>query len=118
MSNNGTNYEMIMCIVNAGYSANVMDAAKEAGARGGTVMHARGTANKEAEAYFQITIQPDKDLVILLVPAEIKDAVLHSIYKSVGLNSAGQGIAFSVPVDRAVGLSLPEKAGNSENTEN
>ncbi|MCQ2354166.1 MAG: P-II family nitrogen regulator [Clostridia bacterium] len=108
----GIQYEMIMCIVNAGYSGNVMDAAKEAGARGGTVVRARGTANKESEAYFHITIQPDKDLVILLVPADIKDAVLHSIYQSVGLDSAGQGIAFSVPVDQTVGLAAPSKSEN------
>lgn len=97
-------YEMIMCIVNAGFSSSVMDAARDAGARGGTVIRARGTANKEAESFFRITVQPDKDMVILLVPAEIKDNVLHSLYKSVGLNTAGQGIAFSVAVDNAVGL--------------
>ena len=69
-------YEMILCVVNAGFSDEVMDAAREAGARGGTVIHARGTANKEAEAFFHITIQPDKDLVMLLVPASIKDGAV------------------------------------------
>jgi nitrogen regulatory protein PII len=97
-------YEMILCVINAGYSDDVMDAAREAGARGGTVMHARGTANKEAETFFHITIQPDKDVVMLLVPASIKDAVLHAIYQSAGLKSEGQGIAFSLPVNKAVGL--------------
>ncbi len=58
-------YEAIFCIVNAGYSELVMDAAKEVGARGGTVIHARGTANKEAEQYFKITIQPEKDIVMI-----------------------------------------------------
>ena len=53
-------HEMILCIVNTGFSDIVMDAAKEVGARGGTVLHARGTANKEAEEFFHITIQPDK----------------------------------------------------------
>ncbi len=98
-------YEVIMCIVNAGYSDAVMDAAREVGARGGTVIHARGTANKEAEKYFHITIQPEKDIVMVLVPAEIKDDVLHAIYKNAGLKTAGQGIAFSMAVDHAVGLS-------------
>ena len=98
-------YEAIFCIVNAGYSELVMDAAKEVGARGGTVIHARGTANKEAEQYFKITIQPEKDIVMILVPLTIKDAVLHAIYKSAGLKTEGQGIAFSLPVDDVVGLS-------------
>lgn len=97
-------YEMVCCIVNAGYSDLVMDAARSEGATGGTVIHARGTANKEAEAIFQITIQPDKDAVLLLVPARIKDNVLHAIYQKAGLDSAGQGIAFSLPVSKTAGL--------------
>ena len=99
------NYEVIICIVNAGYSELVMDAAREAGARGGTVIHAKGTANKEAEQYFKITIQPDKEMVLILVPEDIKDNVLHAIYRNAGLKSEGQGIAFSLAVDHVVGLS-------------
>ena len=97
-------YEMVVCIVNAGYSDLVMDAARSEGATGGTVIHARGTANKEAEAIFQITIQPDKDAVLLLVPTKIKDNVLHAIYQKAGLDSACQGIAFSLPVSKTAGL--------------
>lgn len=98
-------YEMILCVVNAGFSELVMDAAREEGARGGTVIHARGTANKEAEQFFHIAIQPDKEIVIILVTAEIKDKVLHAIYKNAGLKSEGSGIAFSLPVDDVVGIS-------------
>lgn len=99
-----TKYEMIFCIVNAGFANNVMDAARRAGARGGTIMHARGTASKEAEEKFGLSIQPEKDMVMLVVSSEIKDNVLKSLYEEVGLGSAGQGIAFSVPVNEAVGL--------------
>ena len=87
-------YQMILCIVNSGFSETVMEAAKEAGARGGTVIHARGTANKEAEQFFHITIQPDKEIVMILVTDGIKDAVLHALYQSAGLKTEGQGIAF------------------------
>lgn len=100
-------YEMILCIVNTGFSETVMDAAKEVGARGGTVIHARGTANKEAEQFFHITIQPDKEIVMILVPETIKDDVLHALYTHAGLKTEGQGIAFSVPVDDVVGISAP-----------
>jgi len=99
------NYELVFCIVNSGFSETVMDAAKEVGARGGTVIHARGTANKEAEQFFHITIQPDKEIVMILVPAEIKDDILHAVYRAAGLKTAGQGIAFSVAVDDVTGLS-------------
>ncbi len=97
-------YEMILCVVNAGYSDNVMEAAKAAGAGGGTVIHARGTANKEAEAFFNIYIQPEKDVVMMIVPSKIKDDVLNAIYDKAGLETEGQGIAFSMPVSKAIGL--------------
>lgn len=97
-------YQVIFCIVNSGFSETVMDAAKEEGARGGTVLHARGTANKEAEQFFHITVEPDKEIVMILVPARIKDNVLHAIYRAAGLKTEGQGIAFSMPVDEVIGL--------------
>ena len=116
-------HECIVCIVNAGFSDAVMDAAKEFGARGGTVVHARGTASQEAEKFFQITIQPDKEIVMILVPAEIKDDILHALYRAVGLKTPGQGIAFSLPVDGVVGLTenapeVPKKGEKQEEKEN
>ncbi len=101
-------HEVIFCIVNSGYSEAVMDAAKKLGARGGTVMTARGTAGKEAETFFHITIQPEKEIVMILVPKKIKEDVLNALYTEVGLDTAGQGIAFSVPVDGVVGLADPQ----------
>lgn len=100
-------HEVIFCIVNIGYSEAVMDAAKKGGARGGTVINARGTGAKEAEAFFGITVQPEKEIVMILVSAADKDAVLKNLYDEVGLHTQGQGIAFSLPVDAAVGLTSP-----------
>lgn len=107
-------HELILCIVNEGFSEAVMDAAREVGARGGTILHARGTANKEAEAFFKITIQPEKEIVMIIVPADIKEDVLHALYKSVGLKTPGQGIAFSMPVDNVIGLSSTEEVQEVE----
>ena len=97
-------YEMIVCVVNSGFSDAVMSAAREYGAKGGTVLTARGTANQEAETFFGISIQPEKEVVLILVPATIKDDILHAIYQKVGLAPPGQGIAFTLPVENAVGL--------------
>lgn len=108
-------HEVIFCIVNSGFSDAVMDAAKEFGARGGTVIHARGTANAEAEKLFEITVQPEKEIVMILVPTEIKDDILHGLYRAVGLKTPGQGIAFSLPVDAVIGLS---SAGEKKDTDN
>lgn len=98
-------HELILCIVNSGFSDAVMEAARDAGARGGTIISAHGTANKESEKLFSINIQPEKEMVMILVPTDIKEEVMHTLYKEVGLNTPGQGIAFSMPVDNVVGLS-------------
>ena len=106
-------HEAIFCIVNSGYSEAVMDAAKKFGARGGTVLNARGTAKKDAEKFFGVTVQPEKEIVMIVVPHNCKDKILHVLYKEVGLDSAGQGIAFSLPVDSVVGIASAE---NNETT--
>lgn len=107
-------HEMIMCIVNSGFSETVMDAAREFGAKGGTVIRGRGTANVEAEKLYGIAIQPDKEIVLILVDTAIKNDILHAIYKAAGLKTPGQGIAFAVPVEDVVGIgvsSFEENAG-------
>lgn len=98
-------HEVIFCVVNAGFSDEVMDAAREFGARGGTVIRARGTANAEAEKLFNIAIQPEKEIVMILIETKLKNDILHALYKAVGLNTPGQGIAFTMPVESVVGLS-------------
>ena len=98
-------HELIISIFNRGYSDTVMDAAKKAGARGGTVLNARGTGSHEVEKFFGITIQPEKEMVLILVDKELRNAVMQAIVKAAGLNSAGQGISFSLPVSDVLGLS-------------
>lgn len=115
MDMNTYQHEMILCIVNSGFSEAVMDAAREAGARGGTVVRGRGTANADAEQYFEIPVQPEKEMVMILVEKEKKDAILRALYKSVGLKTPGQGIAFAVPVEDVVGLADP--SADNENKE-
>ena len=110
-------HEAIFCIVNSGYSDVVMEAAKKLGASGGTVMNARGTAPKDAESIFGITIQPEKEIVMILVPSSIKANVLHALYKEAGLDTAGQGIAFALPVDGVVGLTTPTKPEKTDKTQ-
>lgn len=111
-------FELVICIVNSGFSESVMDTARSVGARGGTVINAKGTANKEAETFFKIFIQPEKELVMILVPTSIKEKLLHALYKAVGLDTPGQGIAFALPVDNVVGLTdkkPQEEEGEAQN---
>ena len=107
-------HEVVFCIVNEGFSEAVMDAAREAGATGGTVLNARGTASVEAEKKFGIIVEPQKEIVMILVDTKIKEAVLKSLYEAVGLQTAGQGIAFTLPVAEVVGLTPHAKPHNDE----
>lgn len=110
-------YELICCIVNEGNADNVMDVAREAGATGGTVLRARGTANKDAEQFFKITIDPQKEMVMILAPIALKEGIMHALYTKAGLNTLGQGITFALPVDNVAGLHdtiTPEKKDKEE----
>lgn len=97
-------FEAILTLVNTGFSDVVMEAARAEGARGGTVLNARGTVDKQMAKKYGVAITPDKELVIIVVSKEIKDAVLTAIYKAAGLDTAGRGIAFSIPVEDVAGL--------------
>ena len=108
-------HEVILCIVNEGFSDEVMSAAREFGAKGGTVIHARGTANPDAEKIYGIPISPEKEIVMIVVESKIKNDILKSLYEKVGLNTAGKGIAFSLPISEVVGLkSLPVSPTNTD----
>lgn len=98
------NYEVILAIVDDGYADDVMDVAREQGARGGTILNARGVAKEEAAAFFGITLHTEKEVVMMVVPKEIKDNVLNAIYKEMGMSKKAHGIAFSLPVTDTAGL--------------
>ena len=97
-------FELIICIINRGFSDMVMTAARGAGARGGTILHAKGTGTHEAEKFFGITIQPEKEVVLILVPKEIRNDVMTAVSATCGLNTEGSGISFSLPVDDVLGV--------------
>ncbi len=97
-------YKCILAIVNNGFSEVAMDAAKACGARGGTVLHGRGTISKEAEKFFNISIQPEKEIVMILAKNELIDSILKGLYNAVGSKTEAQGIAFALPVDEVVGI--------------
>lgn len=109
-----SDYELVMCIVNEGLTDLVMDAAKKAGARGGTILSARGTGNKEIEQFFGVIITPEKQIVLILVPKDIKDKVMAAVNREVGIDTKGQGIAFALPVDDVAGLAGEEEEPQAE----
>jgi len=100
-------FELIITIVDTGFTDLVMDAAREVGARGGTIIHARGTGNKEIEKKYNISISSDKEIVLILARKEIKDAIMLAINNAVGVSKDGRGICFTIPVNDVAGIKLP-----------
>ena len=97
-------YDLIVTIVNRGHSDLVMTAAKAAGAPGGTLIHGLGLGSKEAEKFLGITIQPEKDVILILAPRAKKAGIMEEIAREAGLNTVGRGICFSLPVNATLGL--------------
>lgn len=98
------NHEVIFAIVNSGYAEEAMEVAKENGARGGTILNARGVAGKEAAAFFGITLHSEKEILMLVVEKGIRDQILNALYKQMGMGKKAHGIAFSLPVSDVAGL--------------
>lgn len=92
---------LVMSIVNNGFSDKVMDIARKLGARGGTILNASGSVSVDAEKLYGITINPEKEVVMILVSNDIVKDLLNLLYQEVGSDTEAQGIAFTLPVDEA-----------------
>lgn len=101
------NHEVIFAIVNAGFAEEAMNIARAQGARGGTILNARGVAREKEAAFFGIPIHPEKEILMLVVEKNIRDNILNALYKEMGMEKKAQGIAFSLPVDHVAGLAAP-----------
>ncbi len=92
-------YEMINIIVNKGYAEDAMAAARKAGAGGGTILSARGTAKDGDEKFFGMEIVPEKEMLIVLVPSDKKTEILDAVKSLPCFEKAGSGIVFSSEVE-------------------
>jgi nitrogen regulatory protein PII len=101
-------YSLIMTIVNRGYADQVVDASRDAGARGGTIMYARGTGIHETEKFLNIDIQPEKEIVLTLVRRESVKTIVGAILNAAGLRTKGRGISITLPVTDVVGIADDE----------
>jgi nitrogen regulatory protein PII len=105
-------FRCIITIVNRGYADQVIDAARESGARGGTILYARGTGIHETEKFMNIAITPEKEMVFILVKKQFAKAITTAILVSAGLKTKGRGICFILPVTDAIGMVTQLDEGN------
>ena len=107
-------HEVILAIVNSGFAEDVMEVAREKGARGGTIINARGVIKEDAAAFFGITLHADKEILMMVVEKAIRDEVLNAIYKEMDMAKKANGIAFSLPVSDVAGLAQKIEAPKNE----
>ena len=105
--------ELVAFVVNKGFADDAMAAARRAGAGGGTVLRARGTAKPDDETFFGVPLVPEKELLLILAPGEIAGAVVDSVRALPCFRERGSGIAFTVPVDRFEALGAPRGGGET-----
>ena len=104
----GTAHELLVAITNQGCSDLVMDAAKEAGAAGGTVIHARGTGMERAEKFLGISLASEKDIIFIVTRSAERQAIMQSVMRKAGMETRAKTIVFSLPVTSTAGLRLLE----------
>jgi len=99
-------YSLILALVNQGYSDDLMDVAKTAGASGGTVMHSRQCGMEATQQFWGISIQSEREIIAILTPREKKVDIMKAITKKCGVQTEAGGIVFSLPVEDMMGVTF------------
>jgi len=100
----GREFDLIVTIINKGWADEIVEAARSAGAEGGTVLYGRGTGVHERKSFFGILIEPEKEVVLTLIRRECTQSVLQAIIKAGQLERPGTGIAFVLDVSQVAGI--------------
>lgn len=103
-----TEYELIIVVSNFGYTNMVMDAAREAGAGGGTVIHAKGTGMEKAEKFLGVSLAAEKEIIFIVARTEKKKKIMKAVMENAGMESKAKSIVFSLPVADTAGLRISE----------
>lgn len=109
-----TTYELLIAIANQGYIELVMDAARSAGAAGGTVIHAKGTGMDRAEHFLGVSLAAEKEMIFIVAKKEQKNEIMKAVMRNAGMESKAKTILFSLPVTSTAGLRILEEDGPLE----
>ncbi len=97
-------YKKLTVVVNRGIAEDVIEIARKSGVKGGTIMHGRGTGSEFTEKLFGMQIEPEKELVMILLPSELVEPVVNDLFRELRLDDPGNGILFVEPVVEVRGL--------------
>lgn len=104
-----SNFTLLCIVVNAGHADDIMATARKAGARGGTLLKARGTVSEKDTSFFGITIVPEKEMLLILVARQSQEHIMNAVRDCRALAEPGTGIIFSLPVDEFFPLGQQQK---------
>lgn len=99
-------YELIVAICSEGHTDTVMNAARASGARGGTVLHGKGTGSRDAQKFYRISLAEEKELVLIVSTAAQKAEIMRSILQKAGPGTQAGAIVFSLPISEVAGFGL------------
>lgn len=99
-------HELIVTIVSRGYSDVVMDAARAAGATGGTVIHARSIGHRDAERFLGVTIEPEKEIVLITTSSAKKQDIMKAIATQTSVQAPCKAFLMSLPINGVIGTSV------------
>lgn len=99
-----SNYTLVAAIVDRGFSGDVMEAAKKAGAGGGTVLHSRSIESEAATTFWGMSVQEEKEIVLILAKHESKKEIMRAISETCGMQSKAKGLVMSLPIDSVMGI--------------
>lgn len=97
-------YHLVVSIVSEGNAEKVMNVAKKAGANGGTLIKGRNLGGESSFRFFNMTVEPEKDIVLIVCKDDDKKKIMQSILDKVGMNTDAKGICFALPVDSTIGI--------------
>ncbi len=103
-----TKHELLVVIANQGYTEMIMEIARQNGAGGGTVIHAKGTGMEGAEKFLGVSLAAEKELIFIVVKKELKNGIMEAVMAQAGLDSKAKSLAFSLPVTSTAGMRLKE----------
>lgn len=99
-------YELIVAVANEGRMDMVMNAARAAGATGGTVLHGKGEGNKNEEKFYNVSIASEKEVILIVARKEQKSDIMRSILEKAGPNTEAETVVFSLPTSEVAGFGL------------
>lgn len=114
MKNEDRKYDLVVAAVAVNFVDIAMEAARAAGAAGGTVIRARSTSNAKAEQFIGITLMQEQEILLILTKRENKLAIMEALNEKVGLKTEAGGVIFALPVDRTAGVSAVDEVRADE----